>query len=377
MRKRVCIDINSIVPLKSMGYLTGVGRTTFELVKEIDRLKDELPFDIVLYLQNIRGITPADFGISLPYKNLYLPFRDYINKFISPVHIRTALTRYDLWHCPHNSDYVDNVSKTIFTMHDMLMYTYPAEFSPEAHKKFENVVLHNMRSCRAVITCSQSTKNDIVRYIGINPDKIHVIYWGINHHLFKPYPDKEYLKDKLAKKFAINNPYFFSVSCGYKRKNTIELIHAYNDLAKQNPVNDLVLVWNHYGKDVEELLKKNSRIHILKNISDEDLMELYNGATATYFPSKYEGFGLPVLESMACGIPVVTCKNSSLTEVGGDIAFYVKSEDAQGILETMENMENETGNRESLILQGIQYASRFTWEKCAKQTIAVYNKYLL
>jgi glycosyltransferase involved in cell wall biosynthesis len=80
---------------------------------------------------------------------------------------------------------------------------------------------------------------------------------------------------------------------------------------------------------------------------------------------------------MACGTPVVTCKNSSLTEVGGDIAFYVKSEDAQGILDVMENMENETGNRESLILQGIQYASRFTWEKCAKQTIAVYNKYLL
>lgn len=376
-RNRVYIDINSIVPLKSMGYLTGVGRTTFELIKEIDLIKDELPFDIVLYLQNIRGITPADFGISLPYKNLFLPSRDYINKFISPFHIRTALTKYDLWHCPHNSDYVDNVSKTIFTIHDLIFLTCEGEFPREAVERVQRELPLQLKQSKAVITCSQSTKKDMIKFFDIPADKIHVIYWGINHALFKPFENKKQIKEELNTKFGIDKPYFFSVSCGYGRKNTVKLLKAYHLLLEKNPLNDLIVIWKNYKDDVNELIQSsNGRICALSNISDEDLAKLYNGATATFYPSKYEGFGLPLLESMACGTPVVTCRNSSLEEIGGDIAIYVETEDTESILSVMESIENDKYDRKDIAVRGIIHALKFTWKECAKQTIAVYNKYL-
>ncbi|MDR0866393.1 MAG: glycosyltransferase family 4 protein [Candidatus Symbiothrix sp.] len=375
-RKRICIDINSILPLVSRGYLFGVGRTVYELVTALDKIKEDLPFDIVLYSQNTKNISSKNLGFSFESKHLSLPYRDSINRILSFFAVREHFTKADLWHCPHNSDWVGKLSKTIFTLHDMIMYACLDEYPPEIYKKAQATVLHNMLSCKAIIACSQSTKNDITKYLGVDPDKIHVIYWGINHILFKPLHDKERLKKELNQKFGLDKPYFFSVSCGYGRKNTVELIKAYNLFAEQNPTNDLVLIWNNYGSDIKELIQKNDRIHILKSIGDEDLMKLYNGATATYYPSKYEGFGLPILESMACGTPVVTCKNSSLVEIGSDMAIYSKSEDAEGLRESMENIENNRQDLQDIRSRGIAHASQFTWEKCAKETIKIYKKYL-
>jgi glycosyltransferase involved in cell wall biosynthesis len=376
MKKRLVIDVNSIIPLFMQGYLSGIGRTTLELVEEIDRLKSDLPFEIVLYTQNIRGFTPRDFGISLPYRNLFLPSKDYINPYITPFRMRTLLTQYDLWHCPHNDGDVDNVKKSIYTLHDLLVLTCPGEFSEKQAERVRKVLPKKLNKCRAIITCSESSKNDIIRYFDIDPGKIHVTYWGINHALFKPADDKAFLRKELTAKFGINKPYFFACSCNYKRKNTIELIKAYNLLSKQHPENDLVVVWNYYGKDIEELTRDNNRIHLIRRVSDEDLAKLYNGAIATYYPSKYEGFGLPILESMACGTPVVTANNSSLPEIGLDIASYLETNDVDGILSSMEKIENGNAFAPNSIDRGINHASTFTWKRCAEKTLDVYQKYI-
>ncbi|MDR3062473.1 MAG: glycosyltransferase family 4 protein, partial [Dysgonamonadaceae bacterium] len=293
MKRRVCIDINSIVPLIARGFLTGVGRTTLELVKEIDRIKEELPFEIMLYLQNIKGIAPVNFGISLPYKNLFLPSRDSIDRFISPFHIRTTLTKSDLWHCPHNIGQVDNVRKTIFTIHDMIAFRCTGEFEYQGVLKGLKEFPSLLQKSKAIITCSQSSKNDIIELMGVNPDNIQVTYWGVRHDLFKPLVDKEDIRKYLAEKYNINKPYFFAVSCGYGRKNTLQLLEAYVRLLKNNPDNDLVAIWNGYGEDAAQLIGKGrGRIHILNNVRDDDLVQLYNAATSLFFPSSYEGFGL-------------------------------------------------------------------------------------
>jgi glycosyltransferase involved in cell wall biosynthesis len=374
--KRLVIDVNSIIPLFMQGYLSGIGRTTLELVREIDRLKQDLPFEILLYTQNIRGFTPRDFDISLPYRNLFLPSKDYINPYITPFRLRTLLTRYDLWHCPHNDGDVDNIRKTIFTLHDLLVLTCPGEFPEKEAERVRRIFPGKLDECRAIITCSESSKNDIIRFFDIYPSKIHVIYWGINHAVFKPVEDKELLKEELAKKFGIDNSYLFTCSCGYRRKNTVELIKAYNLLAKQHPENDLVVLWNYYGADIEALVRNNSRIHLIRRVSDEDLAKLYNGATATYYPSKYEGFGLPVLESMACGTPVVTAWNSSLLEVGLDIAAYLETNDVEGILLSMEKLESGNVFSPDRIKCGIEHAQKFTWKRCAEKTLDVHYKYI-
>lgn len=243
-------------------------------------------------------------------------------------------------------------------------------------ERVRKVLPKKLNKCRAIITCSESSKNDIIRYFDIDPGKIHVTYWGINHALFKPADDKAFLRKELTAKFGINKPYFFACSCNYKRKNTIELIKAYNLLSKQHPENDLVVVWNYYGKDIEELTRDNNRIHLIRRVSDEDLAKLYNGAIATYYPSKYEGFGLPILESMACGTPVVTANNSSLPEIGLDIASYLETNDVDGILSSMEKIENGNAFAPNSIDRGINHASTFTWKRCAEKTLDVYQKYI-
>jgi glycosyltransferase involved in cell wall biosynthesis len=371
--KKLVIDVNSIIPLFMQGYLSGIGRTTLELVREMDRLRDSLPFEILLYTQNIRGFTPRDFGISLPYRNLFLPSKDYINPYITPFRLRTLLTRYDLWHCPHNDGDVDNIGKTIFTLHDLFVLTCPGEFPEKVAERVRRIFPEKLGKCRAIITCSESSKNDIIRFFDIDPGKIHVTYWGINHAIFKPVENREFLKKELATKYGIDEPYFFACSCNYRRKNTVELIKAYNLLAKQNPENDLVVLWNYYGADIEELVRDNSRIHLIRRVSDEDLAKLYNGATATYYPSKYEGFGLPILESMACGTPVVTARNSSLPEIGLDIASYLETNDIEGILSSMENIEKGAAFAPAAVSRGIERASSFTWERCAEKTLDVYK----
>ena len=111
-------------------------------------------------------------------------------------------------------------------------------------------------------------------------------------------------------------------------------------------------------------------------VDDEQLSILYNEATATFFPSRYEGFGLPILESMACGTPVVTCQNSSLPEVGGEAALYVDPDDIDAMCNYMAEFEQGNLTKGDLTLQCLEQASKFSWKRCATQTIEAYQKCL-
>ncbi|GHT75436.1 glycosyl transferase [Bacteroidia bacterium] len=366
------------MPIISRGYLTGVGRTTYELVTALDKMKEEIPFDIVLYSQNTKNISSKNLGFSFESKHISLPYRESTNRILSFFSIREYFAKADLWHCPHNSDWVGRLSKTIFTIHDLIILNCKNEFPWKEVEKVKKELPPLLHQCKAIITCSESSKNDLIRFFDIDPDKIHVTYWGVRHDLFKPLTDKEDIKSYLWKKYNINKPYFFSVSCGYGRKNTLQLLEAYLQLLKNNPDNDLVVIWNNYGEDVIQLLEKSKdRIHILNNVRDEDLVRLYSAATSLFFPSSYEGFGLPILESMACGIPVVTCDNSSLREVGGEVAIYTPSPDVSDLKKVMENFENGNYNVASLSNKGIERASTFTWKKCARETLDIYKKQMI
>ena len=374
MRKRVCIDISSTLLLVSRGYLSGIGRTTYELISQFDKMKNELPFDIVLFSQNTKHISSLNLGLGLASKHLNLPNRKWIDSLLSQFRVKNLFCPSNLWHVPHNFGITDNLESTIFTLHDMLMYTRLDEFPHGAYKKAYKTVPPAMRKCKGILTCSNSTKNDIVQYMPVNPDKVQVVYWGVNHAIFYP-RDIESSQSYLKDKYQIERPYFFSVSCNYKRKNTPQLIESYLKLLKNMPLNDLVIIWNDFGEDIKSMIESSGgRIHVLNNIDDNDLAKLYSCATASFYPSSYEGFGLPVLESMACGTPCVTCNNSSLSEVGGDAAIYINS--ANEILTAMVELESGQYDLVSLRERGITHASQFTWERCAKETIDFYKKCL-
>jgi len=191
--------------------------------------------------------------------------------------------------------------------------------------------------------------------------------------------DKDELKTKINSKFKIKNHYFLSVSCNAERKNTHLLIKAYIQLIEQNPINDLVLVWDNPPESVLRLIEKagiEKRIHFLSNVTDEELAWLYNGTTALFYPSSYEGFGLPIIEAMACGAPVVTCNNSSIPEVGGHAALYMEKPEVENILTFLEKFENGSIDIADLSTKGIKQASCFKWSKTASEYIPIYKKYL-
>ena len=363
--KRVVIDINSVLPLYSRGWTSGIGRTTKELVDSLNRVAG-LPFEVMLYSQNIRGISARMMDTHFKTRHFYLPHKPWVNRIIGTTHLRELSTGYDLLHIPHNFEWVRKPEKTIVTIHDAMYFACPEEVFN--YRYYQRVYPTLARRCKAIITCSESSKNDIMRYMDVAEEKIHVSPWGYNDKIFRPKEETDF-----------GNPYFLSVSCSLGRKNTISAIRAYEKLLTNKPSHKLKLVWTNVPKEVTDYCRDNhlnGHVEFIANVGDEQLALLYSNATATFFPSRYEGFGLPVLESMACGTPVVTCRNSALPEVGGDVALYVEPDDIDAMSRIMEQFEQGELQKSHFTGRCTLQASRFSWQQCALQTIDVYKKCL-
>jgi glycosyltransferase involved in cell wall biosynthesis len=375
--KKLAIDINSITAYLNSGSLSGIARTTFELISALSRIQEEFPFEITLFSQNLKGISGRNMDNKFKSVHLYLPYRNWVNRWIEVLPIKETLVSCDLIHIPHNFEYLYRPQKSIVTLHDVLfMHMNESAFD---HLEMRKNVPRLIKKCKGVITCSHATKNDISETIGIDSGKIDVIYWGLNREIFFPMKQKDVLTKMISETYNIPNPYFLSVSCNTERKNTHLLLEAYFTLLNQNPANDLVLVWNNPPDFIYNKIEKSrykSRIHILNRITDDSLAYLYNGATALIFPSSYEGFGLPVIESMACGTPVVTCNNSSLKEIGGHVALYMEEPTVENILFYLESFENRNIDSNSISAEGIKYSKRFNWDQTAKDYIKAYSRHL-
>jgi glycosyltransferase involved in cell wall biosynthesis len=375
--KRIVIDVNSIVPFFIDGKISGIGRTTMELVEALGEVKNDLPFKLCLYSQNMKGIGAKNLNSSFDSVHFYIPNREKYNRLLAATPLKECLTQYDLMHIPHNFGHVHQAEKTLITLHDAL-------FMRMEEKAFNHLLMREqvpplMRKCKGIITCSEASKRDIVETMQIDPAKIDVVYWGLKHHVFYYMPDKEEVAHLISNAMGIHNPFYLSVSCNAERKNTHQLVTAYLNLCKQNPDNDLVLVWGNPPEFVLQMIEKSgytNRVHFVSNISDSELALLYNGAAAMIFPSSYEGFGLPILEAMACGCPVVSCNNSSLYEVGSDAVLYLNSSDEADIRTVLEGFENKTYNLTEIRSKGLSQAANFTWAQTASHHIAIYNKYL-
>ena len=213
-----------------------------------------------------------------------------------------------------------------------------------------------------------------MEHLKIPEDKISVILWGIDKAVFKPADDREATLKAIQNDYKFDKPYFVAVACSVGRKNTPMLLECYQELLKENPEHDLVVVWNPPDEIREKF--KDERIHFTGRVSDERLVELYQAADVLVYPSSYEGFGLPVLEAMSTDTAVITSRATSIPEVGGDAVVYIDHKDKESLLEAMREIDKDQDKIQDLIEQGRKRASEFSWEKCAKETMAVYAKCL-
>ena len=209
-------------------------------------------------------------------------------------------------------------------------------------------------------------------YFGTPPEKVHVLYCGVDARF---HPEKEPgEQERLRDRYSIESPYVLSVGTLQPRKNYVRLIKA---LANLPPVNLQLVIAGGRGWLYEDVLaeaeKHGDCVRVLGFVDDADLPALLRNAALFAFPSLYEGFGLPVLEAMACGVPVVCSNASSLPEVAGDAALTIDPLDTDGLAEAMSRVLADADLRQEMIDRGLAQAARFTWEKAARQLLGLFE----
>lgn len=372
--KRVIIDASPALTFPNR-CLDGIGRSTVELIRALEGI-DDLPFEIGLFAQRLSSDRLQKYNFKFPVHILPLPRWDGLEWVRSKLPTVEMMTGADLLHVQNYAP-VYNPSNTIVTIHDAIFLACP---DPHLHSiETTQKIVALAQSCQAVITDSEHSKKDISNLMQIDPDKIHVCYLGYDAVNFYVEPEMDAVRHTLNARFGITFPYFLSVSCDIGRKNSPAVIEQFLKVAAEGGGHHLVMVWRNPPANVLKMVADSpsgNRVRFVADVTDEDLCLLYNGATALLFPSKYEGFGLPVLEAMACGTPVVTCDVSSLPEVGGDAPIYISVGDDEALCNAMRLFEEGGYQRNELVSRCLRQAEKFSWEKCVRKTIEVYTKCL-
>lgn len=256
------------------------------------------------------------------------------------------------------------VAPTIITVHDLYQFVMG-----ETGLKIK-VRLLPLKYADVLIVPSEFSKKELIRYFHINPEKIRVIPHGFDHEHFR--------LNKTVKKSPVLGKYLLYVGAiGEERKNLLFLIEVFKEIVKENPGLKLVLV-GRSGPGSDKIKGKIKSLGLSQKVVItefvNDLAPYYQFAEALVFPSLYEGFGLPPLEAMACGIPVISSSATSLSEVVGDGGVLLSPTDKVAWVKNISKILSDTGYRERLIKKGLIQAQKFSWEKSAKETIKVYNE---
>jgi glycosyltransferase involved in cell wall biosynthesis len=283
-------------------------------------------------------------------------------------------TGVDLFHATEHLLPRFSSVRTVFTLHDLIFL-----FHPETHKPLNRWFLTLMmprflRAADAVIAVSECTKRDAVRFYGIPEEKITVIYEGVNPR-FRPASPETIAA--VRARYGLPEHFILYVGTIEPRKNLTALLEAFHHLLATHDLR-LVIVgkkgWLYEGffRRLRELGLED-RVIFTGYVPDEDLPAIYSAADLFVFPSLYEGFGLPVLEAMACGTPVICSNTSSLPEVAGDAALLVDPTDVRALAGAMERALTDEHLRSELMAKGLERARWFTWEKAAAKTLEVYR----
>jgi glycosyltransferase involved in cell wall biosynthesis len=265
---------------------------------------------------------------------------------------------------------------SVATVHDL-----GYEHFPEAHPRRQLAYLrwstrHNARVARRVIADSRATADDLTALYGTAPNKIAVVYPGVDPNL-RRVSDPAALAATAAK-YAIPQPYLLYLGTLQPRKNLVRLVEAFAGSGLHKDGCALVLA-GRAGWLAEPLLAAvgalppavRERVYLPGYVDEADKAALLSGATALVFPSLYEGFGFPILEAQACGVPVVCAGTSSLPEVAGDAALRVDPLDVAVMAAALRRVAGEAGLREALIAKGYDNLARFRWEEAAARTLAL------
>jgi len=315
-----------------------------------------------------------------PSLALQIPF-----KLISKLDVKSNFNskKFDIYHSPFypipDRSITQNLHR-VLTIYDLLPILTPKNFTQNICSKFKTIIASIDRHQDWITCISENTKQDFCNYTGMNPERVFVTPLAASDY-FYPITESEIICQKLIAYKIPNSPYLLSLCTLEPRKNLSFLLRCFAQMLAQEPTLEINLVlvgisgWK--NNDIFQTVEANPilKSHVIFTgfIPDQDLSAIYSGALAFVYPSLYEGFGLPPLEAMQCGTPVITSNTSSLPEVVGDAGIMINPTDTDALCQAMLNLINNAQLREQLSNKGIVRAKQFSWSKCASETIKVYE----
>lgn len=361
--------------------LTGIERFTYHIVSEVLKID---PSALVVSSIQVAEIQSTIKSRLLAFSNSLLNKYEYIVRAVWDQTVFRYLVlkhKPDLVFFPVQDGMLYPPVKQIVTVHDLHYFHFDTgipecrhEIEPFRIKLYKYKMPHILKHSAAVITVSENTKRDIVDSFGINPEKVHVIYNGYDDGRFRKLEYNQSILDHY--KLKAGN-YFLFVGSILKHKNLVRLLQAFAGLE-----NDTTLVIAGACKDAEyfaELLQLaadlgivGTRFSYLEYISDADLPYLYSGAISLMLPSLHEGFGVPIIEAMACGIPVITSNCSAMPEVAGNAALLVDPYSIESIAAAMREVMDNKKQSERMVLAGLERAKHFRWSYSAQKLHKVF-----
>jgi glycosyltransferase involved in cell wall biosynthesis len=366
----------------------GIGRYTRELIRAV--VSQSRSFEYVLFyaarglnerqhfLSDLRRLQ-ADFPHVRTAPIPLSPRRltQFWQRLRVPLPVEVFTGRIDVLHAP---DFVMPPTRApaLVTVHDLSFLVYPQFAARGMARYLSDAVPRSVRRASMVLADSEATRHDLGRFLHLPPERVTVVYPGVSP-AFQPLPPEVY--EPVRRNYGLTNDFLLFVSTLSPRKNIVRIVEAFAALIAdgQRPTLDLVLVGQR-GWMYEEIfaiierLQLGERVRLLDFVNDSDLPALYNAAVACVYPSLYEGFGLPALEALACGTPLVTAHNSSLTEIAEGVAVLADAQDTASIANGISRVLDDADLRARFRAAGLERAKQFTWERAAEQVLACYQQ---
>ncbi len=375
---RIILDSRLLLP-----QMTGLGRYLLGLGRGFGQLDDD--FQVEMWLQ--RGLPPGHpvWGLErgpVQFRRVDLPHMSLQAQWRLPLALLRA--QRDLLHYPHFDLPFLAPGPLAATLHDLKYITRP-DFFPRLGRARRLVMLAMMRStvrkARRVIVVSDSTRRDAIRWLGARPEKLRVIYEGVEEPYFQPAPPEQ--TAAVRRRYGLEGePFILFLGERRPHKNIPGLLRAFAHLRRMTSrPYTLAVAGKPYAdyrepERLAEQLGLNAAVRFIDRLPDADLPALYQSASAFALLSRYEGFGLPILEAMAGGAPVLASDVTSLPEVVGSAGLCVSPDDPQIAAEALLTLLEDEAQRQTCIAAGKARARQFTWQRCARQTLEVYRECL-
>ncbi|MBD0373051.1 MAG: glycosyltransferase family 4 protein [Pyrinomonadaceae bacterium] len=362
------------IPLASLR--TGVGHYTFELAHALSLLSPSNQFELVSPLPLLESVTGE-----IKQPNLRA-VRLRLNKVLRPwwavrLPLYISTSRMDVFHGTNFDVPLWNRCASVLTIHDLSLFLYQETHERRLVRRARRRMPLMVRSATMIITPSESVRREVCDLFGVSRERVVAIPEAARS-CFKPVPAEDAALTK--KRLGIEDEFILFVGTIEPRKNLITLVRAFAELLRTTPLRPQLVIAGRKGWLTDEFfayvrgMDGGERVRFTGYAGDEDLAALYSSCSVCVYPSLYEGFGLPTLEAMACGAPVISSRTPAIMETVGEAARLVPPQDVQALSQAIAELMLDDGARQRLSYEGLSRAAQFSWEKTAMLTLEVYSE---